>query len=133
MPAGKPSAELDLQSYEAQARRLLVQGLLSRLGCGLGTDEIYNRVSTDWRCRGRHRVLADLTEDAIHASGSSFITIYSSCMPTCPPARVASGHHMLDSILQEIDIQDRPWRFEGTGTGPSLSGTPTRRPARSWD
>jgi hypothetical protein len=113
MPAGSTAMNFDLQSYEGKPALVWWQGYLSRLGFGLGTDEIYNSsYQPIARVAAGNGYSADLHEMQITPQGSAFITVYSFVHADLSSGGGARQGILLDSILQEIDIRTGLVMFE---------------------
>jgi hypothetical protein len=113
MPAGSTAMNFDLQSYEGRPALVWWQGYLSRLGFGLGIDEIYNSsYQPIARVAAGNGYSADLHEMQITPQGSAFITVYSFVHADLSSGGGSRQGILLDSILQEIDIKTGLVMFE---------------------
>jgi hypothetical protein len=113
MPSGSTAMNLEVEHYEGQPVLVWWHGYLSRLGFGLGTDEIYNSsYQPIAHISARNGYSADLHDMRITPRGSAFITVYSFVHADLSSG---GGHRqgvLLDSILQEIDIKTGLVMFE---------------------
>jgi hypothetical protein len=113
-PSGDIAADLQVQSYEGQPVLSWWQGqVLTSLGIGVGTDEIYSSaytpIATVSAGNGYH---ADLHEMQITPQGSAFITAYSLVDADLSSVGGSRNGVVQDAILQEIDIKTGLVMFE---------------------
>jgi hypothetical protein len=113
MPSGSTAMNFELESYEGKPALVWWQGYLSRLGFGLGTDEIYNSsYQPIARVGAGNGYSADLHEMQITPQGSAFITVYSFVRADLSSGGGPRQGILLDSILQEVDIKTGLVMFE---------------------
>src|SRR5438270_3161370 len=112
-PSGSTAMNLEVEQYEGKPVLVWWHGYLSRLGFGLGTDEIYNSsYQPIAQVSAGNGYSADLHEMQITPQGSAFITIYSLVRADLSSGGGSRQGTVLDSILQEIDIKTGLVMFE---------------------
>jgi Arylsulfotransferase (ASST) len=110
---GNTAMNLELERYQGQPVLVWWQGYLSRLGIGLGTDEIYNSsYQLVAQITGGNGYAADLHDLQITPQGSAFITPFSFVHADLSSAGGSRDGILLDSIVQEIDIKTGLVMFE---------------------
>ena len=113
MPSGSTAMNLEVERYEGQPVLVWWHGYLSRLGFGLGTDEIYNSsYQPIAHVAAGNGYSADLHDMRITPRGSAFITVYSFVHADLSAGGGPRQGVLLDSILQEIDIKTGLVMFE---------------------
>jgi hypothetical protein len=128
---------LQAQRYEGNPVLVWWQGYLSRLGFGLGVDEIYNSsYQPVARIAGGNGYQADLHDVQITPQGSAFITAYAFVRGDLSSSGGSRYGTLLDSILQEIDIKTGLVMFEWHAYGHvplQDSYTTPRGASEPWD
>jgi hypothetical protein len=138
-PAGDVDEDLQVQSYEGRPALVWWQGqILTSLGIGVGTDEIYSSAYTPLATvSAGNGYRADLHEMQLTPQGSAFITAYS--LVDADLASAGGSRHgvLQDAILQEIDVKTGLVMFEWHAYGHiALSdsyATPPRSAGKPWD
>jgi arylsulfotransferase ASST len=113
-PSGEVDEDLHMQSYEGRPVLSWWQGLiLTSLGIGVGTDEIYSSAYTPIATvSAGNGYQADLHELQITPQGSAFISAYSLVDADLSSAGGTRNGVLQDAILQEIDIKTGLVMFE---------------------
>ena len=134
MPAGSTAMNLQVERYAGQPVLVWWHGYLSRLGFGLGVNEIYN---TSYQpvahVTAGNGYSADLHEMQITPNGSAFITAYSFVHADLSSAGGSRQGVLLDSILQEIDIKTGLVMFEWHPYGHVPLRDSYSSPGTPWD
>jgi hypothetical protein len=135
VPTGEVATDLKVQSYRGQPVLTWWQGVIAKLGVGFGTDEIY---SSSYQpialVTAGNGYKADLHDMQITPQGSAFITAYSIVNADLSSAAGPRQGILLDSVLQQIDINTGlvmfEWHADGhvplwdSYTTPSSTGQP---------
>lgn len=135
-PKGQIAMDLQVEQYKQKPALVWWQGYIARLGCGFGTDEVYDssyrRVA---QIRAGNGYWADLHDVQITPQGSAFITAYTLVDANLSAAHGPSHGVLLDGLLQEIDIKTGLVMFEWHAWGhvPLRESFSTPSPAHPWD
>jgi hypothetical protein len=133
-PPGSTAMNLQVQRYEGQPVLVWWQGYLSRLGFGLGVNEIYNTsYQPVARVSAGNGYSADLHDIQITPRGSAFITAYSFVHANLSEGGGVRQGVLLDSILQEIDIKTGLVMFEWHPYGHIPLSDSYSSPGAPWD
>jgi hypothetical protein len=134
MPAGTTAMNLQVAHYEGQPVLVWWQGYVSRLGFGLGTNEIYNTsYQPVARVSAGNGYSADLHDIQITPQGSAFITAYSFVRADLSEGGGSRQGLLLDSVLQQIDIKTGLVMFEWHAYGHIPLADSYSAPGTPWD
>jgi hypothetical protein len=137
VPTGDVATDLKVQNYRGQPVLTWWQGVISKLGVGFGTDEIYSpSYQPIASLAAGNGYEADLHDMQITPYGSAFITAYSIVDADLSSAGGSRQGILLDSVLQQIDISTGLVMFEWHADGHiplSVSYTTPGSAGQPWD
>jgi hypothetical protein len=113
VPKGMTAADFQVESYDGKPALVWWQGYIPNLGIGFGTDEIYG---SNYRplaqVNAGNGYKADLHDIQITSKGSAFITSNTLVHTDLAPGGGPREGVLIDSVLQEIDIETGLVMFE---------------------
>jgi hypothetical protein len=135
-PSGNVAMNLQVQRYEGKPVLVWWQGYISRLGLGLGTNQIYSSTYQPVaKIAAGNGYSADLHEVQITPQGSAFITAYTFIQADLSSGGGARRGVLIDSLIQEVDIKTGLVMFEWHAYGhvPLWDAYTTAVSGQPWD
>jgi Arylsulfotransferase (ASST) len=138
LSGGEAAADLSEQTYAGRRALTWWKGRVLSLGFGEGEDVVMNsRYQTVARIAGGNGLKADLHDfQIVSPHGVAYITAYNPIRCDLTPVKGASGGAIVDTAIQEIDMQTGLVRWEWHSldhVGASESEVQTPTDTTPWD